>query len=91
MPPLAEGDLLYMPSALPGLSADRPRNAQQTDKVLMQFPEVRACVRQMGRAETATDPGGPGNVRDHHPVSNPNRNGPSGKTQDQLSMEMKRH
>ena len=49
MPPLVEGDLLYMPSALPGLSADKASQLlQQTDKVLMQFPEVRARVRQGG-------------------------------------------
>jgi len=57
MPPLVEGDLLYMPSALPGLSADKASQLlQQTDKVLMQFPEVERVFGKMGRAETATDP-----------------------------------
>jgi Cu(I)/Ag(I) efflux system membrane protein CusA/SilA len=60
MPPLVEGDLLYMPSALPGLSEDKASQLlQQTDKVLMQFPEVQRVFGKAGRAETATDPAGP--------------------------------
>ena len=59
MPPLQEGNLLYMPSALPGLSADKATQLlQQTDKVLMQFPEVQRVFGKVGRAETATDPAG---------------------------------
>jgi copper/silver efflux system protein len=59
MPPLVEGDLLYMPSALPGLSADKASQLlQQTDKVLMQFPEVQRVFGKVGRADTATDPAG---------------------------------
>jgi Cu(I)/Ag(I) efflux system membrane protein CusA/SilA len=59
MPPLIEGDLLYMPSALPGLSADKASQLlQQTDKILMQFPEVERVFGKVGRAETATDPAG---------------------------------
>jgi Cu(I)/Ag(I) efflux system membrane protein CusA/SilA len=59
MPPLVEGDLLYMPSALSGLSADKASQLlQQTDKVLMQFPEVQRVFGKVGRAETATDPAG---------------------------------
>lgn len=59
MPPLIEGDLLYMPSALPGLSANKAALLlQQTDKVLMQFPEVQRVFGKVGRAETATDPAG---------------------------------
>jgi Cu(I)/Ag(I) efflux system membrane protein CusA/SilA len=59
MPPLIEGDLLYMPSALPGLSADKASQLlQQTDKLLMQFPEVKQVFGKVGRAETATDPAG---------------------------------
>jgi Cu(I)/Ag(I) efflux system membrane protein CusA/SilA len=60
MPSLVEGDLLYMPSALPGLSEDKASQLlQQTDKVLMQFPEVQRVFGKAGRAETATDPAGP--------------------------------
>lgn len=59
MPPLQEGDLLYMPSALPGLSADKATQLlQQTDRILMQFPEVKRVFGKVGRAETATDPAG---------------------------------
>jgi copper/silver efflux system protein len=59
MPPLVEGDLLYMPSALPGLSANKASQLlQQTDKILMQFPEVQNVFGKVGRAETATDPAG---------------------------------
>ncbi len=59
MPPLVEGNLLYMPSALPGLSADKASQLlQQTDKVLMQFPEVKRVFGKVGRAETATDAAG---------------------------------
>ena len=57
MPPLDEGDLLYMPSALPGLSAGKAAEVlQQTDKLIMQVPEVKRVFGKIGRAETATDP-----------------------------------
>ncbi len=59
MPPLIEGDLLYMPSALPGLSADKAAQLlQQTDKILRQFPQVKQVFGKAGRAQTATDPAG---------------------------------
>lgn len=57
MPPLEEGDLLYMPTTEPGLSMTKARELlQQTDKLLMQFPEVQSAMGKAGRAETATDP-----------------------------------
>jgi Cu(I)/Ag(I) efflux system membrane protein CusA/SilA len=57
MPPLDEGDLLYMPSALPGLSAGKAAQLlQQTDRLLKTTPEVEHVFGKMGRAETATDP-----------------------------------
>ncbi|GIW42716.1 MAG: cation transporter [Candidatus Binatia bacterium] len=57
MPPLYEGDLLYMPSTFPGISTTKAREIlQQTDKILAQFPEVHHVFGKMGRAETATDP-----------------------------------
>jgi copper/silver efflux system protein len=88
MPPLVEGDLLFMPSALPGLSADKASQLlQQTDKVLMQFPEVERVFGKVGRAETATDPAGlemfETTVR-FKPLSQ----WPSGKTQEELIEEM---
>jgi len=57
MPPLDEGDLLYMPTALPGLSAAKGAEIlQQTDRILKTFPEIERVFGKIGRAETATDP-----------------------------------
>ena len=57
MPPLDEGDLLYMPTALPGLSAGKASELlQQTDRMIRQIPEVARVFGKIGRAETATDP-----------------------------------
>ena len=57
MPPLDEGDLLHMPSALPGLSAGKASQLlQQMDRLLMSVPEVHRVFGKMGRADTATDP-----------------------------------
>jgi Cu(I)/Ag(I) efflux system membrane protein CusA/SilA len=57
MPPLYEGDLLYMPSTFPGLGPTQARQIlQQTDKIIRTFPEVRSVFGKVGRAETATDP-----------------------------------
>lgn len=59
MPPLYEGDLLYMPTTLPGISITKARELlQQTDKIIRQFPEVHHVFGKIGRAETATDPAG---------------------------------
>ncbi len=57
MPPLDEGDLLYMPSALPGISAGKVAELlQQTDRLIRTVPEVQSVFGKAGRAETATDP-----------------------------------
>ncbi|MBF8270846.1 MAG: cation transporter [Gammaproteobacteria bacterium] len=57
MPPLDEGDILYMPTTYPGLSITKARELlQQTDKILTTFPEVHHVFGKIGRAETATDP-----------------------------------
>ncbi len=57
MPPLDEGDLLYMPTALPGLSAGKAAELlQQTDRLIRTVPEVQSVYGKAGRAETATDP-----------------------------------
>jgi Cu(I)/Ag(I) efflux system membrane protein CusA/SilA len=57
MPPLYEGDLLYMPTTLPGISITKSREIlQQTDKIIKSFPEVESVFGKIGRAETATDP-----------------------------------
>ena len=57
MPPLWEGDLLYMPTTFPGISITKARELlQQTDKIIRSFPEVESVFGKVGRAETATDP-----------------------------------
>jgi Cu(I)/Ag(I) efflux system membrane protein CusA/SilA len=59
MPPLYEGDILYMPTTLPGMSITKAKELlQQTDKIIRQFPEVENVFGKIGRAETATDPAG---------------------------------
>ncbi len=57
MPDLDEGDLLYMPSAFPAVSAGKMAQIiQQTNKLIMTVPEVQTAYAKAGRAETATDP-----------------------------------
>ena len=57
MPPLNEGDLLYMPTTDPGISITKAKELlQQTDKIIKSFPEVDHAFGKAGRAETATDP-----------------------------------
>jgi copper/silver efflux system protein len=57
LPPLDEGDLLYMPSALPGISAGKVAELlQQTDRLIRTVPEVATVFGKAGRADTATDP-----------------------------------
>ncbi len=57
MPPLNEGDLLYMPTTLPGISVTKAKELlQQTDRIIAEFPEVHHVFGKVGRAETATDP-----------------------------------
>jgi len=57
MPPLDEGDLMYMPTTYPGISIDKAREIlQHTDKMIMTVPEVKRVFGKIGRAETATDP-----------------------------------
>ncbi|CDG83094.1 efflux RND transporter permease subunit [Janthinobacterium agaricidamnosum] len=57
LPPIDEGDLLYMPSALPGISAGKVAQLlQQTDRLIKTVPEVQSVFGKAGRAESATDP-----------------------------------
>ncbi|WP_260292790.1 efflux RND transporter permease subunit [Sedimenticola hydrogenitrophicus] len=57
IPPLDEGDLMYMPTTYPGLSIGKARELlQQTDKLIATVPEVETVFGKIGRAETATDP-----------------------------------
>ena len=56
MPPLDEGDILYMPTSFPGISITKARELlQQTDKILKTFPEVHHVFGKVGRADSATD------------------------------------
>ena len=57
MPELYEGDLMYMPTTLPGLSIGKARELlQQTDRLIATLPEVERVFGKIGRADTATDP-----------------------------------
>ncbi|MCH9693338.1 MAG: efflux RND transporter permease subunit [Gammaproteobacteria bacterium] len=57
MPPLDEGDLMYMPTTYPGVSVDKAREIlQHTDRLIKSVPEVKRVFGKVGRAETATDP-----------------------------------
>jgi Cu(I)/Ag(I) efflux system membrane protein CusA/SilA len=57
MPELNEGDLMYMPTTLPGISIGKARELlQQTDRLILTVPEVQTVFGKIGRAETATDP-----------------------------------
>ncbi len=57
IPPLDEGDIMYMPTTYPGISIGKARELlQQTDKLIKSLPEVKTVFGKVGRAETATDP-----------------------------------
>ncbi len=57
MPPLDEGDLMYMPTTHPGIATDKARELlQQTDKLIRTIPEVETVFGKVGRADSATDP-----------------------------------
>ena len=57
IPPLDEGDLMYMPTTYPGISIGKACELlQQTDKLIATVPEVKSVFGKIGRAETATDP-----------------------------------
>jgi len=88
MPALNEGDLLYMPTTLPGVS---PRKAaellQQTDRILATFPEVASVFGKAGRANTATDPA-PLSMFETTIMLRPRSEWRPGVTQDSLIREM---
>ena len=88
MPPLWEGDLLYMPSTLPGISVTKARQIlQQTDKIIKSFPEVRHVFGKIGRAETATDPA-PLSMIETTIMLKPESEWREGMTPDKLADEM---
>ena len=90
MPPLDEGDLLYMPSALPGLSAGKASQLlQQTDRLIKTLPEVASVYGKAGRAETATDPA-PMEMFETTIQFKPKNEWRPGMTQDKLVEELDR-
>jgi Cu(I)/Ag(I) efflux system membrane protein CusA/SilA len=90
MPRLDEGDLLYMPSALPGLSAGKAAELlQQTDRLIKTVPEVASVYGKAGRAETATDPA-PLEMFETTIQFKPKSQWRAGLTQDQLVDELDR-
>ncbi len=69
MPPLREGDILYMPTTVPGLSITEARRTLQIqDQLLAQFPEVRLVLGKIGRFATPTDPAPLNMVETHIPL-----------------------
>lgn len=90
MPPLDEGDLLYMPTTLPGVSIDEARNMLQiTDRLLKQYPEVERVFGKAGRAETATDPA-PLSMLETTVMLKPQAQWPAGATRDELIKKLDR-
>ena len=88
MPPLWEGDLLYMPSTLPGVSITKARELlQQTDKIIRTFPEVETVFGKIGRADTATDPA-PLSMVETTVTLKPQSEWRPGMTPDRLTAEM---
>ena len=90
MPPLWEGDLLYMPTTLPGVSITKAREIlQQTDRIIRSFPEVDQVFGKVGRAETATDPA-PLSMIETTITLKPEEEWRPGMTPDRLTDEMNR-
>ena len=88
MPPLDEGTLLYMPTALPGLSAGKAAQLlQQTDRMLKTVPEVAHVFGVAGRADTATD-NAPLNMFDSTITFKPESEWPDGVTMDKLKAKL---
>ena len=90
MPPLNEGTILYMPTALPGMSITQARAAIQTqDRMIKQFPEVDHVFGKAGRAETPTDPA-PLSMFETVVTLKPEKDWRAGMTWDKLLAEMDR-
>ncbi len=88
MPPLNEGDLLYMPTTPPGLSITKARELlQQTDKIISTHPQVEHVLGKIGRADTATDPA-PLTMIETTILLTPQETWPEGKTIEDISREL---
>lgn len=88
MPPLYEGDLLYMPTTLPGVSVDEAANILQiTDRLIRQRPEVARVFGKAGRADSATDPA-PLSMLETTILLKPRSEWPPGQTIEQLIRQL---
>jgi Cu(I)/Ag(I) efflux system membrane protein CusA/SilA len=88
MPPLDEGDLLYMPTTTPGISITKAREVlQQTDRMIAKHPQVRHVLGKIGRADTATDPA-PLTMIETTILLSPRDEWPAGKTIEQIAREL---
>ena len=88
MPPLYEGDLMYMPTTLPGISVNEAGELlQQTDELIAQHPQVERVFGKIGRADTATDPA-PLTMIETSITLTPESEWPEGKTVDDIIAEL---
>jgi Cu(I)/Ag(I) efflux system membrane protein CusA/SilA len=88
MPPLNEGDLLYMPTTPPGISITKAKELlQQTDKLIASHPQVEHVLGKVGRAETATDPA-PLSMIETTIILTPQETWPEGKTIEDIIKEL---
>ena len=88
MPPLNEGDLLYMPTTTPGISITKAKELlQQTDKLIAGHPQVAHVLGKIGRADTATDPA-PLSMIETTILLTPEDTWPEGKTQEDIISEL---
>ncbi len=88
MPPLNEGDLLYMPTTPPGISITAARDLlQETDRIIAQHPQVAHVLGKIGRAETATDPA-PLTMIETTILLEPEDTWPEGKTIEDIISEL---
>ena len=88
MPPLNEGDLLYMPTTPPGISITKAKELlQQTDKIIAEHPQVDHVLGKVGRAETATDPA-PLSMIETTIILAPQEEWPKGKTIEDVIAEL---
>jgi len=88
MPPLNEGDLLYMPTTPPGISITAARTLlQQTDKIIALHPQVAHVLGKAGRADTATDPA-PLSMLETHIILKPQSEWPKGKIIEDIIREL---
>ncbi|MEK6747598.1 MAG: CusA/CzcA family heavy metal efflux RND transporter [Pseudomonadota bacterium] len=91
MPPLDEGDILYMPTTLPGISLDEATHILQlTDRLIREMPEVEQVFGKAGRADTATDPA-PLTMLETTIILKPRAQWPNGGTLEELIHRLDAH